>query len=150
MSVFLSDKILLDKRIDDGGVGKLDKSGTENHNVQENVENASFMEKLVWLISKSKGASIVYGDPIDRGDKQVVPVSRVRITGGGGGSTHGEKAGPNGGGGGGYASVKPLGVYEIDKQKTTFKPVYDLNFLVLILSILTFGLTLINRKSKKR
>ncbi|MCQ2010808.1 MAG: hypothetical protein ABF629_11680 [Sporolactobacillus sp.] len=91
------------------------------------------MGKLVWFISKSKGASIVYGDPTDRGDKQVVSFSGVRIIGGGG-----------------YASVKPLGIYEIDKQKTTFKPVYDLNFLVLILSILTFGLKLINKNSKER
>ncbi|MCL1631232.1 hypothetical protein M3N64_04625 [Sporolactobacillus sp. CPB3-1] len=45
--------------------------------------------------------------------------------------------------------MKPLGVFEIDDQQTFFKPAVDLNFLTLMVTLVTFGLFLL-LKTKKR
>ncbi|MCL1631233.1 hypothetical protein M3N64_04630 [Sporolactobacillus sp. CPB3-1] len=61
----------------------------------------SFMEKVFNLFSTTHQVAAVFGEPIDQGGKQVIPVAKVRITGGGGGGLHGkDNAGQDGGGAG--------------------------------------------------
>jgi uncharacterized spore protein YtfJ len=62
----------------------------------------------------------VYGEPISRADRTVIPVARVSYAfGGGGGGREGEQAAP-GGGGGGRMSAIPAGAIEITSTGTRF------------------------------
>lgn len=67
----------------------------------------------------------IYGDPIESGDKKIVPVAKVAFGFGagagsrGGAATEASKSGEGGGGGGG-CYVKPVGVIEITGTSTRF------------------------------
>jgi len=79
------------------------------------------------------GANVkhVYGEPISKGDRTVIPVARVFYAfGGGGGTREGERApegggSGGGGGGGGRMSAAPAGVIEITPTSTHFIPFTD-------------------------
>ena len=69
----------------------------------------------------------VFGDPIERGGRTVVPVARVqyRLGGGWGGSRQGGAAedkplAAGGGGGGGVVAARPVGALEITDAGTRF------------------------------
>ncbi|WP_318614444.1 spore germination protein GerW family protein [Sporosarcina sp. YIM B06819] len=103
--------------------------------------------------SSHKDVSLVYGEPIDLDDKRVLPVAKVSYAVGGGGGYSGESEGSavgQGEGGGGHFVIKPVGVYEITPEKVTFKPVIEFRFVILLLSICTFGVVwlLKNRNMK--
>ncbi|WP_165364268.1 spore germination protein GerW family protein [Sporolactobacillus sp. THM19-2] len=112
----------------------------------------SFTDRLLNTV-KGENVTAVFGEPVQLDDKKVIPVARVRVTGGGGGGLYGEQdTAPDrasGGGGGGYLSVRPFGVYEISGQGTRFKPAYTLNALVLIFSVFTLGMVFLLRKFLK-
>ncbi|WP_332238758.1 hypothetical protein [Sporolactobacillus sp. KGMB 08714] len=130
----------------------MEKTG-DSLNRQADSEPSSFVERFFTRFLKPKDVSTVFGETIDAGKKQIVPVARVRYMGGGGGGTAARKDDlptDRGGGGGGYLSVKPLGFYEITEEKTTFKPAVDINFFILIATIFTLGLALIIKKSIKK
>lgn len=108
---------------------------------------------LAGTILNNKEVSSVFGEPVILDGKKVIPVAKIRAAGGGGGgnSRISQASGhANGGGGGGCLSVRPVGVYEVDGNKTRFLPAYDLNLLVLMLSLLTFGMALIFKKILKK
>ncbi|WP_412968374.1 GerW family sporulation protein [Fredinandcohnia sp. 179-A 10B2 NHS] len=101
--------------------------------------------------SNQKDVEIVFGEPIEHADKKVVPVAKVKylVGGGGGYSAESEKIPTaQGEGGGGHFSVTPVGVYEISKGKTRFKPVIDLKIIITLISLFTFVLTLLVKKRK--
>lgn len=76
---------------------------------------------------------VVYGDPVELGDKRVIPVATVSYMFGAG-SGRGGKDGQQGegGGGGGGLRVNPLGVIEISPSGTRFIPVVDANRMALL------------------
>lgn len=97
--------------------------------------------------TKQTDVNLVFGEPIEHADKRVIPVAKVNYYVGGGGGFSGESSNPNQGeGGGGYFSVKPMGVYEITPQKTSFKPLFEPKLIFLLLFIFTFGLVKIFKK----
>lgn len=103
--------------------------------------------------SKRKDVSLVYGDPIELENKKVLPVAKVDYYVGGGGGYSGESENSpvaQGEGGGGYISVKPLGVYEITADQVTFKPAFDLKFMLTIFTVLTLGLAFFMKKPRKK
>lgn len=103
--------------------------------------------------AKYKDVSLVYGEPIVLENKKVLPVAKVDYYVGGGGGYSGESENSpeaQGEGGGGYISVKPLGVYEITSDKVKFKPVVDLKFILIIITVLTLGLTILMKKPYKK
>ena len=102
--------------------------------------------------SQSRDVKLVFGEPVEVENKKVVPVAKVNyFFGGGGGVTDGTDKTPaaEGGGGGGHISVSPLGVYEITPIRTTYKPTYDLKFVMVMMAIMTLGLALFFRKTRK-
>lgn len=102
--------------------------------------------------SNQKDVEIVFGEPIEHEDKKVVPVAKVKyfVGGGGGYSAESEKTpAAQGEGGGGHFSVTPVGVYEISKGKTRFKPVIDLKFIITLFTLFSFVLTLLFRRIRK-
>jgi uncharacterized spore protein YtfJ len=97
------------------------------------------IEAIVERLTRSANARSVFGDPIERGDRTVVPVARVGYGFGGGygrsGSTDesaadeqgeggagqgGEGGAGQGGGGGGGSLARPVGALEITDERTRF------------------------------
>lgn len=75
-------------------------------------------------------ARMVYGDPVQHGNRTVVPVARISTRFGfGGGSGRANRGdGPEtgmGGGGGGSVDAKPIGYIEISDSGTEFRPIED-------------------------
>lgn len=98
------------------------------------MANENFIEKLAAGFSQSASVKNVYGEPIQAGDKTILPVACISYGLGGGygqgkrphqpsgeGSSPERKEGEGAGGGGGmYARAK--GVYEITPASTRFIP----------------------------
>jgi hypothetical protein len=85
------------------------------------------LERLAQLIGATAGVKAVFGEPITRDGRTIVPVARVRWGfGGGGGSAEGPANGPaSGSGGGGGAAADPVGYLEIGPEGTRFQPIRD-------------------------
>lgn len=107
--------------------------------------SATQIESIVERLQRSANVRSVFGDPIERGDKTVVPVARAAFGFGGGygsggvasggepGSESAKRGGgessragehrtaePRAGGGGGGAAAAPVGVLEIADDGTRF------------------------------
>src|SRR5438045_5629243 len=125
------------------------------------MENTNFLEKLASQFSQNATVKNVYGEPIQAGDKTIIPVAQIAY-GLGGGHGQGKKFKPlkpgeapqattdangegEGGGGGMYA--KPKGVYEITANATRFVPVSNVPTLLFGLVI---GLLLSRGLHKRR
>jgi uncharacterized spore protein YtfJ len=88
----------------------------------------SFIEKISAGLSQSANIKNVFGEPVQAGEKTIIPVAKITYGFGGGfeegnkkevGQEDGETSG-GGGGGGMYASAK--GVFEITPTCTRFIP----------------------------
>ncbi len=78
------------------------------------------LETVFNQIGMNAGAKAVFGDPIEKNGRTVIPVAQAVIgTGGGGGSS--DKTGSGEGAGGG-ALTRPLGYIEISDEGTVFVP----------------------------
>ena len=71
----------------------------------------------------------MYGEPYEAGGVTVIPAASVRGGGGGGAGQSGEKESGKGGGFGVVA--RPSGAWIIDHGNVTWKPVVDVNRIVL-------------------
>ena len=72
----------------------------------------------------------VYGEPVERDGVTIVPAATV-VGGTGGG---GDEAGNGGGGLGVYA--RPVGAWELRDGRVTWRPVVDVNRIVLVVAVL--------------
>ena len=72
----------------------------------------------------------VYGDPVERDGVTIVPAAAVFGGTGGGGDDEG-----NGGGGFGL-HARPVGAWEIRDGHVTWRPVVDVNRIVLLVALL--------------
>ena len=70
------------------------------------------------VLDKATGARLCFGEPVVHGDRTVVPVARVRGTGGWG---FGHNAEGDGSGGGGWFDAAPVGYVEITASGTRFQ-----------------------------
>jgi uncharacterized spore protein YtfJ len=98
------------------------------------MENVNFIENIATRLGQSATVKNVYGEPIVRGDRTIVPVARVSYGFGGGFGKkgknkntlpEGEKEGlkeERGAGGGGGLNACASGVYEITDKSTRFIP----------------------------
>ena len=77
------------------------------------------LRSIVEDLRESAGVESVYGDPIEIGDRTIVPVARVAY-GFGGGFGRGQGAEGEGGGVGGGVSAQPAGVVEVAEGGTRF------------------------------
>jgi uncharacterized spore protein YtfJ len=96
------------------------------------MEDVSFIENVATRLGQSASVKNVYGEPIVRGERTIVPVARVSYGFGGGfgkkapkqplaeGQKNGQPEAGAGGGGGLRACAS--GVYEITDQGTRFIP----------------------------
>src|SRR4051812_50205222 len=64
------------------------------------------------LVAQLGGARLCYGEPVRVGEREVIPVARVRSAGGVGFGSGVEDVGGGGGGGGGVIGAPPIGVLD--------------------------------------
>jgi uncharacterized spore protein YtfJ len=90
----------------------------------------AILEKLVEKVGGQATVKAVFGDPIVRGDKTVIPVAKVRWGFGGGSGTGSGPSDASGGvstgsgtGGGGGVTAEPIGYLEIDEEGASFRPI---------------------------
>ncbi len=124
----------------------------------------NFLEKLAAQFGQSASVKNVYGEPIQAGNKTIVPVAQIAY-GCGGGYGHGknkmnqqkepadinsDKVGEGAGGGGGMFA-KAKGVYEITPTCTRFIPASGNKILItgLVMGFIIRGL-LFSRKRKDK
>ena len=74
------------------------------------------------LIAQLGGARLCFGEPVRVGDREVIPVARVRTRGGIG---FGERQGESGGGGGGLIDASPIGFIDAGPEGARFEPIPD-------------------------
>jgi uncharacterized spore protein YtfJ len=91
---------------------------TDPTGLTEHDEGArSPFDRLLAGLHENAGVESVYGPPIERGDRTVVPIVRV-VYGFGGGFGEGEE-GTGSGGGGGLRAI-PAGALEVTETDTRF------------------------------
>jgi len=125
------------------------------------MPNENFLEKLAAQFGQSASVKNVYGEPIQAGEKTIVPVAQIAY-GFGGGYGHGknkmkqqkEPSDTNqdveeGAGGGGGIVARPKGVYEITPTCTRFIPASSIKILVTGLVIGFFMRGLLSRRRNK-
>lgn len=81
---------------------------------------AGLLEKVADQVGMQAGAKAVFGEPIERGDRTVVPVAQVMI-GAGAGTGSNEDTGTGSGAGSGALS-RPIGFIEITSDGAEFVP----------------------------
>jgi hypothetical protein len=93
----------------------------------------SFITQVADVLAHRAGSSLVYGEPVSRGDVTIIPVSRVKWIVAGG-------EGPNekGSGGMGRLHASPAGYIEVREGKARFHPIFSPFFVMQI--ILSAGL----------
>ena len=90
----------------------------------------AILEKLVEKVGGKASVKAVFGEPIERGGKTVIPVAKIRWGfGGGSGSGTGPAEGEagvasgSGAGGGGGVTAEPIGYLEIGEEGASFRPI---------------------------
>lgn len=92
----------------------------------------SEFQSLIDASESSATADAVYGPPIERADRTVVPVARVGYGLGAGGGHHADGAG---GGLGGGVSARPAGALEVSDTGTRFVTPTDRRRSLALLAI---------------
>ena len=123
---------------------------TETERSDFSAEMATVTERL----QDSANARTVFGDPVERDGRTVIPVARVAYGFGGGfgdqpgdaegdeGEEVGAGTGGAGAGMGGGAMAKPVGALEVTDHETRFVPVGGARRWVVVLGAFLAGLLL--------
>lgn len=78
------------------------------------------LREALATLRQNSGVETVYGDPIERDGRTVVPAAKVAYGFGGGFGTGGTDEDGSGGGGGGGVAASPLGALEVTDDGTRF------------------------------
>jgi uncharacterized spore protein YtfJ len=78
------------------------------------------LREALTTLRENSGVETVYGDPIERDGRTVVPAAKVAYGFGGGFGTGGTDEDGSGGGGGGGVAASPLGALEVTDDGTRF------------------------------
>lgn len=118
-----------------------------DENFSKNFPLQSIFDKF----ADKRDVTLIYGDPIKLEHRTILPVAKVKYSvGAGSGHEEGNesKKGGSGSGGGGHFMIKPMGVYDITDEKTTYKPVVPLEMIFIIPVIITGLALLLSSKSE--
>ncbi len=113
-------KVLLAKR--NRGVG-----GGSNSKEELRLGTSQLLQSIADRLQAGATARSVYGEPIQAGERTIIPVARVSFGFGGGsgrnsGGEEADKPDAGGGGGGGMRAI-PVGVLEVSPDGTSFIPI---------------------------
>jgi uncharacterized spore protein YtfJ len=92
------------------------------------MSTLAVLQSLKESILSQANVKVIYGEPISSHGKTVIPVAKIMYGYGAGAVTGGvgdtSARGEGGGGGGGVRAI-PVGVIEINDQRTCFVPITD-------------------------
>jgi uncharacterized spore protein YtfJ len=91
--------------------------------------------QLLSQVQNGARVSTAVGDPVQVGDRVVIPVAEVAYGGGGGGGSgkaNTEQAEGGGGGGGGGVRIRPLGCWVIGPDDELWIPSLDVNRMIML------------------
>jgi uncharacterized spore protein YtfJ len=99
------------------------------------MDATEMLEKIGQSLGSTATVKSVFGEPIQVGDKVVVPVAKVAYGFGAGGGRgparlNGDGERPEGGGGGGGVRAVPAGVLEITEEDTRFISYPDFTWML--------------------
>jgi uncharacterized spore protein YtfJ len=81
------------------------------------------------IVDAVAGARLCYGEPVREGERTVIPVTRVKVSGGWGVARNPRRAkdadGGGGGGGGGALDAQPAGFIEVGPDGARFHEIAD-------------------------
>jgi uncharacterized spore protein YtfJ len=81
------------------------------------------------LLDRVTRARLCYGEPVESGGRTVIPVSRVRLSGGlgfgRGAGADADSGDGSGGGGGGHLDAQPVGFIDVGPEGSTFVEIPD-------------------------
>ncbi|GEL07776.1 GerW family sporulation protein [Salisediminibacterium halotolerans] len=114
--------------------------------------DVSLLNGIFDKFASARDVSFVYGDPITLEHKTILPVAKVKYSVGAGSGYEQGEDGENdesrGEGGGGQFSIKPVGVYDITSEKTTYKPVVPVGLVLFVPIAVTAAAMLIGMCSE--
>ena len=99
------------------------------------------IQELLDQAREGMGAKRVYGEPYEKNGLTVIPAAAVRGGAGGGGEV-GESGEGKGVGGGFGLAARPTGAWVIEGDKVEWKPVVDVNKIVLGAELVAFAAVL--------
>lgn len=112
--------------------------------VVEDVQ--SVMKEIASQVEQGASTRAVFGDPIEAGDRKVIPVAKVRWAGGGGGG--GDTSG-EGSGLGMALKGDPVGYIEVSPEGTQWHGVPDMSIPIKATIVVAVAAVLIMRGMRK-
>jgi hypothetical protein len=110
---------------------------------------AGFLDMLAQKVGSS-GASMVFGEPVERGGVIVIPVARAIWGFGGGSGPAGKAQGmATGIGGGGGVMITPIGYIELAGGRSSFRPIFTFAGIVPFLMAAGFVVVRILRNLRR-
>ncbi|MDP8958014.1 MAG: hypothetical protein M3N51_02170 [Actinomycetota bacterium] len=89
------------------------------------VDLQQVMDEISSRIEEGASQRAVFGDPVQLGERIVIPVAKVRWGGGGGGGKGASGSGEGGGGIGLGVAAVPVGFIEVTPHGAIFNPIQD-------------------------
>jgi uncharacterized spore protein YtfJ len=116
------------------------------------MSSLTLLQSLQESLSTRAQVKSVFGDPINAGDKTIIPVAKIAYGFGGGTGSGGlelKTARGEGGGGGGGVGALPVGVFEVGPEGTRFVAVGDRKKTVATLLLgAALGLLFVRRRRR--
>jgi len=107
------------------------------------------LRDLLSQVQAGARVSTAIGEPVQVGERVIIPVAEVAYGGGGGGGggkAQTEQGELNGGGGGGAVRIRPLGAWVIGPDEEIWVPSLDVNKLIMVGSAV-FALVLVTLRT---
>lgn len=95
-------------------------------------EGRQALDDVLSTVKEGMTVEKVFGEPLERDGKTVIPVAAVRGGGGGGGGGGDAEEGSGYGSGGGFGlSARPVGVYVLDADGVHWEPSLDVSRIAI-------------------
>ena len=100
------------------------KDGAKKARKEGGSQELGPLQRVVDAVSRSR---LTYGEPVQSGGRTVIPVSRVRATGGYGSGSGSDAEGGSGGGGGwgGHFEAVPVGFVDLGPEGARYVEIPD-------------------------
>lgn len=99
----------------------------------EQQKGVKVPERIIRRLGDVITVRSVFGEPIERHDKTIIPVASIRIGGGGGGGGGADDRSSGSGEGGGFGGTgRPTGVFIVEQGTVDWKPAIDVTRLVVV------------------
>jgi uncharacterized spore protein YtfJ len=99
------------------------------------MEVKESIQSIVDKLSTTGDVKRIFGEPIEKNGRMIIPVAQIQYGFGGGGAVNGHETTAESLGGGGGISAKPVGMIEITDKYTRFVRFNQLPVLLAIMIV---------------